>query len=275
MERTAQAAPLFLSSLFEGRRTTCHLFGVGRAAARLDEGAGWVVGMGRRLTRFDAGSELSRFNAAAGAWAPVTADLEALLREALRAWDLSGGLVHAGCLRAMRAIGYTRPLREGLTVALERPPGPLPPLPEVLEVRAGRARLAPGVGIDLGGLAKGWMADRLVERLGDNALANIGGDLVARGVGPAGEGWPILFGGESIALHDGAAAMSGTWRRRWGAVPHLIDPRTGRPARTDLEEVEVLARTGVDAEVLAKTALLLGAERAQAFLAAHAVGWAL
>ena len=260
---------------FEALGTTCQLLGLGGAAARLDDGAEWVAEMGRRLTRFDAGSELSRFNARAGGWAEVGPDLEALLREALRAWELSGGLVHAGCLRSMRAIGYTRPLREGLTVTLEPPPGPLPPLPEVLEVRPGRARLAPGTGIDLGGLAKGWMADRLVERLGDNALANVGGDLAARGGGPIGEGWPIRFGGESIALHDGAAAMSGTWRRRWGLVHHLIDPRTGRPAETDLAEVEVLARTGVDAEVLAKTALLLGSRAAPDFLAAHAVGWAL
>jgi FAD:protein FMN transferase len=233
-----------------------------------------VVETGRRLTRFDAGSELSRLNARAGEWLTVEPDLEALLREALRAWELSGGLVHAGCLRSMRSIGYTRPLREGLTLALEPPPGPLPPLPEVLEIRPGRARLAPGTGVDLGGLAKGWMADRLVERLGDNALASIGGDLAARGPGPAGEGWPIGLGGEAVALHDGGAAMSGTWRRRWGRVHHLIDPRTGLPAETDLEEVEVLARTGVDAEVLAKTALLLGSERAPAFLSAHAAGWA-
>jgi FAD:protein FMN transferase len=260
---------------FEALGTTCHLLGVGRAAARLSWGAEWVRETGRRLTRFEPDSELSRLNAAAGAWTPVGADLEALLREALRAWELSGGLVHAGCLRSMRAIGYTRPLREGLTVALEPPPGPLPPLPEVLEVRPGRACLAPGTGVDLGGLAKGWMADRLVERLGDNALADLGGDLAARGGGPIGEGWPIGFGGESVALHDGAAATSGTCRRRWGAVHHLIDPRTGRPAETDLDEVQVIARTGVEAEVLAKTALLLGSAGAEPFLATRAVGWVL
>ena len=263
------------SVTLEALGTTCRLFGLGPAARRLDAGARWIVEVGRRLTRFDEASELSRLNARAGEWAPVDPDLEALLREALLAWELSRGLVHAGCLRSMRAIGYTRPLREGLTVALVPPPGPLPPLPEVLEVRPGSARLAPGTGIDLGGLAKGWMADRLVERLGDNALANVGGDLAARGPGPAGEGWPIGFGGETVALHDGAAACSGTWRRRWGSVHHLIDPRTGRPAETDLAEVRVLARAGVEAEVLAKTALLLGAERAPAFLAAHAAGWAL
>jgi len=260
---------------FEALGTTVQLRGLGGAASRLDDGAAWVIEMGRRLTRFDAGSELSRFHARAGSWVEVGPELEALLRESLRAWELSGGLVHAGCLRSMRAIGYTRPLREGLTVALEPPPGPLPPLPEVLEVRQGRARIAAGTGIDLGGLAKGWMADRLVERLGDDALACVGGDLAARGGGPIGEGWPILFGGESVAIHDGAAAMSGVWRRRWGRVQHLIDPRTGRPAETDLAEVEVLARTGVEAEVLAKTALLLGSGAAPEFLAAHALGWAL
>lgn len=247
---------------------------MGSAAARLELGAEWVREMGRRLTRFEPDSELSRFNARAGEWTPVGPDLEALLREALRAWELSGGLVHAGCLGAMRAIGYTRPLRQGLTVTLEPPPGPLPPLPEVLEVRPGEARLAPGAGVDLGGLAKGWMADRLVELLGDNALAELGGDLATRGVGPIGEGWPIEFGGRSVALHDGAAATSGTWRRRWGNVHHLIDPRTGQPAVTDLQEVQVLARTGVEAEVLAKTGLLLGSAGAQEFLAAHAAGWA-
>jgi FAD:protein FMN transferase len=160
-------------------------------------------------------------------------------------------------------------------VTLEPPAGPLPPLPEVLEVRPGSARLATGTGIDLGGLAKGWMADRLVERLGDNALANIGGDLAARGAGPIGEGWPIGFGGEVVAVHDAAAATSATWRRRWGSVHHLIDPRTGRPAETDLGQVQVLAGNGVDAEVLAKTALLLGSRLAPELLAAHATGWAL
>jgi thiamine biosynthesis lipoprotein len=56
-------------------------------------------------------------------------------------------------------------------------------------------------------------------------------------------------------------------------VHHLIDPRTGRPAAGDLAEVSVVAATAVEAEVFAKTALLLGSEPAAAFLAAHCQAW--
>lgn len=260
---------------FPALGTTCHLLALGRGASRLDQGRRWVEELGCRLTRFEPDSELSRFNAGAGAWTSVSSDLEALLREALRAYELSGGLVHAGCLGAMLAIGYTRPLREGLAEPRGPAPGPLEPLPDLLEVRRGQARLAPWAGIDLGGLAKGWMADRLVGRLGDNAVANLGGDLAARGPGPAGEGWPIGVGTETVALSDAGAATSGTWRRRWGTAHHVIDPRTGFPAVSDLAEVSVLASTATRAEVLAKTALLLGSARAPEFLAGRALGWAM
>ena len=64
--------------------------------------------------------------------------------------------------------------------------------------------------------------------------------------------------------------------RRWGAARHhVIDPRTGAPASSDLAEVSVLAPSAAEGEVLAKTALLLGSADAPAFLAGRATGWAL
>jgi thiamine biosynthesis lipoprotein len=74
-------------------------------------------------------------------------------------------------------------------------------------------------------------------------------------------------------LRDQGAATSSTRRRRWGAVHHLIDPRTGLPAQTGLDEASVVASSGVDAEVVAKTALLLGPGLAPAYCAAHALAW--
>lgn len=259
---------------FEALGSTCELLAVDLPPGRLEEAAAWVRGMHARLTRFDPASELSLFNASAGRWAAVSADLGGLLREALRAYDVSGGLVHAGVLPAMLAIGYTRDLAEGPTVLAAPAPAPLPPLPRSLEVRDGRARLAAGAGIDLGGIAKGWLADRLARDLGPNVLANLGGDLFARGGGPDGRGWPVGFGQRTVLLADAGAATSGTRLRRWGdGLHHLIDPRTGLPAASDLALVSVVATSAAEAEILAKTALLLGRERAETFLRGRASGW--
>jgi len=263
---------------FEALGTTCALFGVGISAERLERGEAWVRSLQARLTRFEPDSELSRLNAAAGAWFPVGDELEELLRESLRAWELSGGLVNIAVLPAMRGIGYERPLSQGLPVGVEAPQAvALRPLPDVLEVVPGRARLEPGAGLDLGGLAKGWMADRLSERLGENALANLGGDLSARGPGPDGEGWPVDFAGVTVMLREQGAATSSARKRAWQLgvqrVHHLIDPRTGAPARGDLTQVSVVAASALRAEVFAKTALLLGSAAAPAYLAAHCQAW--
>jgi thiamine biosynthesis lipoprotein len=74
-------------------------------------------------------------------------------------------------------------------------------------------------------------------------------------------------------LRDQGAATSSVRRRRWGQVHHLIDPRTGLPAKSGLEEVSVVASTGFDAEVIAKTALLLGPDLAPTYCAGHALAW--
>jgi thiamine biosynthesis lipoprotein len=129
------------------------------------------------------------------------------------------------------------------------------------------------MGIDLGGVAKGWTVDRSADLLKGypSWLVNAGGDLYARGAGPSGEGWmvgvedPYCPGSDALVMRitDVAVATSSTLRRRWASADgaqchHLIDPRTGRPAETDLVSVTVLGRTVVEAEVEAKALLLLG-----------------
>jgi len=259
---------------FEALGTNCSLFAVGVASGRLLEGEFWVRRMGARLTRFSPDSELSRFNASPGSWVDVSPELESLLRESLRAFETSSGLVNVAVLRVLEAVGYTRPLADGQPIATELRRCPLPPLPDVLAVRPGAARIEPGAGIDLGGIAKGWMADRLRDSLGPNAVANLGGDLSARGRGPAGDGWPVGLGGATVLLRDQGAATSSVRRRRWSVEHHhLIDPRTGLPAQTGLEEVSVVAASGMEAEVVAKTALLVGPAVAPVYCAAHALAW--
>ena len=255
---------------FEALGGLCELYSAG--PADLASAEDWVRSMHDRLTRFAPDSELSRFNVAAGRWVEVSSDFEALLRRSLEAYAASFGLVHIGVLPALLAAGYTRDFAAGQSAATgERVIAP--PLPEMLEVTAGRARLRDGTASDLGGIAKGWLADRAIERIGPNGLANFAGDLRTRGDGPDGEGWPVGFGSATVLLRDLGAATSGTGGRRWGPkLHHLIDPRTGLPADTDLTEVSVLATTAAEAEVVAKTALLLGRARAETFLAERSLG---
>lgn len=249
----------------------CELYAIDVDAATLQQAQAWTQRMHDRLTRFEPHSELSRLNASRGRPFAVSPELEALLRESLRAFELSDGLVNVAVLPALLAAGYTRDFAAGPTAITAAPQ--IRSLPEVLHVRPGEARLMRGGALDLGGIAKGWLADRVAERLGDNVLVNLCGDLFARGGGESGEGWPVGFGDRTLLLKDMGAATSGTTKRAWAGGHHLIDPRTGLPAQSDLSEVSVLATTAMDAEIYAKVALLLGSKDAPRFLEGRSQGW--
>lgn len=265
-----------LSRAFGALGGLCEIYAIGPSEFVLDAAVAWTIEQHHRLTRFEPESELSRVNSTPGLWVSVSPELEELLHVGLDAFEQSGGLVHIGVLPALRAAGYTRTFSEGPTEPSPDGATPPPPLPELLQVQPGRAKLARGAAIDLGGIAKGWLADRCAERLGGNALVNFGGDLCARGPGTTGEGWPVGFGDRTLLLQDKGAATSGIVKRSWGeGLHHLIDPRTGLPSTTDLEEISVLARTGTEAEVLAKTALLMGRDAAAGWLEGRALGWYL
>jgi thiamine biosynthesis lipoprotein len=254
---------------FGGAR--CELIVCDATAGDVSRAVADVSAFERALTRFDTRSELSRFNAAAGARVPVSSLLGELLRVCLDAHALSDGLVNAACLPALVAAGYDRSI-----TAVLRHPGfrgratarpPVPHLPEVLEVGAGWARLAPGCAVDLGGVGKGWLADRLCERF-DNAAINLGGDVRTRGEGPESVGWAVaLCDGCLVTVTDAGVATSGITGRCWSGGHHLIDPRTALPARTDITAVSVVAENALRAEVLAKSACLVGAAAADVWLA--------
>ena len=133
--------------------------------------------------------------------------------------------------------------------------------------RARGSSSTPGVRLDLGGIGKGYAAERAAEILATAGpcLVNAGGDIAVRG-----GRWPV--GVETAAepltleLSRGGLATSGRDRRRWQRngreLHHLIDPRTGAPAETDLLRVTAVAPDAVEAEVAAKSLFLAGAERA-------------
>jgi len=260
---------------FSALGSTCELLALGVGQAALERCEQRVREEEARFTRFVKESELGRLNAGDGRYVPVSPEMFAMLEAALWAYEESGGLVNAAILPALRAAGYDRPFGQGLSHPGSIEPIQVPGLPEVLilDTTTRSVALAPGAALDLGGIAKGALADLLIDELGEDAVCNLGGDVRVRGNGPEGDGWHIgLCDGSAVAVRDGAVCTSGTTRRRWGqSMHHLIDPKTGMPVRTDLEEVSVITDFALRGEVYAKCAMLLGASAGLAFLESRGV----
>lgn len=240
---------------------------------RLDAVPAWFETWEDRLSRFRPRSELCRVNGQAG-WQPISAVLTEVLRAAQAAQFQSGGLVTPWLLNALEAAGYDRDFT-GLDPSTAPTSGPQagPPAASAwLDVHHRRVNLPPGARLDLGGVAKGWAADRAASRLGRTApaLVDAGGDVAVSGPRADGSPWPIRVadplhpGGQLdlLLLWRGGVATSGRDYRRWlknGTWQHhIIDPRTGRPAQTDVLSATVAASSARAAEMAAKTSFLLG-----------------
>ena len=255
--------------------------------------AGVFADVDRRLSRFDPSSELCRLNADPRACVPASPLLRAAVLAALHAASLTGGLVDPTLLGALRHVGYRQSRAHieppSLVPVLgaapdRRPAGPDPTASwrtVKVDNEAGVIRRPPGVGLDLGGSAKGWAADLIAGQLKRHGRCAVdcGGDLrVAAGRGAP---WEVrvrhpLTGEIAHALHvrAGGVATSGidvrVWERQDGDFAHhLIDPATGTPAWTGLITVTALAPTALEAEALAKAALLLGPPDGRPLLAAR------
>ena len=100
----------------------CELYGIDVDAATLQQAQAWIARMHDRLTRFEPHSEVSRLNASRGRWFALSPELEALLHDSLRAFEISDGLVNIAVLPALMAAGYTRDFAAGPPAASPGPP---------------------------------------------------------------------------------------------------------------------------------------------------------
>jgi FAD:protein FMN transferase len=250
-----------------------------------DELLGWAVDELERLeqswSRFRPGSELCGLNARAGERVAVTPRLLTAVVHAREAWALTDGAFDPTVLPALEAAGYDRSFH---LLALDdaHRAGPATPAPGFgaveIDAEAGTVRLPPGTRLDLGGIGKGLAADLvaqgLVERGARSALVGIGGDLRTCGEPPSADGWPVpvehpVDEGAIAFVHPlraGGLVTSTTrlraWRRAGCGLHHIIDPRTGAPARGAFVAVIVTARTAWLAETVAKAMIVVGDEHA-------------
>ena len=238
-----------------------------------------------RLSRFRADSEVSILNRERRI-RPSRMLLDLLGQaEAMRLE--SGGVFNVLSGASVIAAGYDRTFDEiGSGTTLRLPPAapaaPTTTLAPVFQAN-GDVSLPAGALLDLGGIAKGWAADRAATFLGGlgPACVDAGGDIRVAGIWPAGECFTIdvedPFRPESslqtLSLSGGGVATSGIGKRWWRAGGemrhHLIDPRSGQPADNELLSVTVQADTALEAEVAAKTAFILGEADGRDWLAAR------
>jgi thiamine biosynthesis lipoprotein len=274
-----------------------HVVIVGGAANELEVAVQRIEALEAKWSRFRPTSELCRINAAAGAPVIVSRETVEIVQRAIDASESTGGRFDPTILLALEAAGYDRTfeLIEASESSHESPNagasndsdhrGHLTPGCGAVRVDhvVGSVRVEPGVEIDLGGIGKGRAADLVARELflggADGVLVNLGGDLRAIGRAPTDFGWIIeidpVFARPlgRVALGEGAVATSSQLTRAWSNAGerqhHLIEPRTGRPAASDLAAVTVIAGEAERAEVVAKAALLAGASEGAALLRDH------
>ncbi len=240
-----------------------------------------------RFTRFSEESELSALNRSSGMWFKSSPDLFSIVALARRFFHLTRGLFDPSILPDLKRVGYDR----SMDVLSEFGPSPLletllanehPSFSEIDMDESDQTILMPaGMALDLGGIAKGWIAEKAAIILSEYSTAcgvDAGGDIFLIGLPEGLKQWPVALEDPlqteniltTLNVDPGAVATSTVTKRVWQQAGknrhHIIDPRTGEPAVSDWISVTVIAPHACEAEVFAKALLIAGPQEAEGII---------
>lgn len=242
----------------------------------------------KKLSRTDPDSEVSRLNAA-GTLEDSEAELRSILIQAGQYCQETGGTFDITVAPVVAAWGfaggeeYRVPSQEELDRLLELVDG------FAIKANGQTVTLGPGQSIDLGAIAKGYAADKIIEVLKEyevpRANISLGGNVLAYGDRPDGTPWRVgiqdpakpedknAFAGV-LELTDAFAVTSGGYQRFFEEggkrYHHIIDPSTGYPADSGLTSVTVVAGlertyTGTMCDAFSTALFVMGEEAALDF----------
>lgn len=276
----------------------------------------------RAFSRTRDDSDIARAHAASPNAVPVSPQTAHLVRQALGycersrgKFDITMGTVtslwnfHTGEVPSRLALARALPHVDYRHIVLDEEPCEKEPLDEdALNADVSRAPSSnvpssksfqptlaitdPQTILDLGGVAKGYIADDLADLFIAHSVGrfviNLGGNVVVRGGRPAdasarppvaaGSPWRIgiinpldpAHNRAIVDMVDGSVVTSGIHERRFtkGGVTyhHILDPATGMPAKTDLTSATIIAPRSMDCDGYSTTALMLGARDAIDFV---------
>ena len=225
-------------------------------------------------------SDVGRINAAAGKPVTVSDDTVHLLKKAVYYSELSGGLFDI-TIEPVTALWdfhseaaiqntVTPPDKSSISSALKHVDY------HNIQIENNTVTLLdPNASIDLGGIAKGYIADRLKEFLLEqgvrSAIIDLGGNILTIGHKPDGSPYhvgikrPFDQNGDiitSVSIADQSVVTSGTYERYFTyqgkMYHHILSPSTGYPADNDLNSVSIIAASSVDCDALSTICLLSG-----------------
>lgn len=242
----------------------------------------------RLFSRFDEQSQLYRINNAHGAPVNVDPELARFIETALSYCEASGDLFDITMGSVTRLWNFkngTIPNERDARAALAHVDW------RNVHVTGSTVQLAdPEACLELGGIAKGYIADGVLEILANHgvkhAIVNLGGNVAVMGGRPDGTPWqvglrqpiashgtPVTASFAVVGLMSGSVVTSGVYERAFTsngkAYHHIIDPRTGFPAESDVISATVISRTSLEGDGYSTSLILMGVEGALQFAAQH------
>ncbi|MCD6050493.1 MAG: ApbE family lipoprotein [Verrucomicrobia bacterium] len=245
--------------------------------------AGLLTEIEKEMSTYRADSEISRFNVSRSTnWFPVSTNLMRAVAASLELAVKTEGALDPAVYPLVQAWGFG-PIRRV---------GQMPTVTEIaiartkvghtnVQVRASPPavrKLRPFVSLDVNAVAMGLAADLAKARLQQlgcaNFLIDMGGEFAAVGDGPEGKGWPVGIEQPDsqgrriqrvIVLRNESLATSGDDRNfreiNGKRYHHIIDPRTGWPAETQIASATVIHSSCTQADGWATAMVVMGAER--------------
>ncbi len=230
----------------------------------------------RELSRTVSTSDVYQLNA--GGSASVSDETAALLTAAVEYSEKTGGLFDVTIAPLVTLWGITT---DSPRVPSQGEIDALLPLvgSDHIRLDGDTVTLDTGCAVDLGGIAKGYASDRVAEILRQNAVTgaavSLGGNVYVCGQKPDGTGWSVAVQDPkntdsyalTLELTDTFAVTSGGYQRFFtgedGTIyQHILNPRTGRPAETDLLSVTVIAQNGTMADAYSTALYVMGEQGA-------------
>jgi thiamine biosynthesis lipoprotein len=284
-ETASDAAPRYAHAFFATMGTRVELLVPAAQQGAAEEVRAAFGEANAQMSTYLEASAISRVNRAAGQGpVPAPAELRAVVARGLEISRLSDGAFDVSWA-ALHGLWDFRAARPRVPSAVEI--AARVPLVDyrqvVVDPAAGTIALRrPGMRIDLGGIAKGFALDRAAARLRQRGVRSFlisgGGQVIAGGrrgdrpwrVGIRDPRGPIADSCASLDFGDASISTSGDYERFFeqGGVRyhHILDPRTGRPARAGLRSATVLAAEGTTADALSTAVIVLGKDRGLALM---------